>query len=163
VNINESTPAAVKSQIASFFEVFPNGIIWGNTHRGRGYDTVLLGTVEPPHFDVDEWQAKLDQPEYAAVKTSLQEVGIYSAIELFATYGGRASELKPYTAGAQINYDRDLRLQYLAGLGLNRNEGDKIYADILQYHKFPEELFSGSEATMAHLRTAVETAPGGNQ
>ncbi len=50
VNINESTPAAVKSQIASFFEVFPHGIIWGNTHKGRGYDTVLLGTVEPPHF-----------------------------------------------------------------------------------------------------------------
>ncbi len=163
VNINESTPAAVKSEIASFFEVFPHGIIWGNTHEGRGYDTVLLGTVEPPHFNVDEWQARLDQPEYAAMKKSLQDVGIYSAVELFANYGGRASELKPYTNGAQINYDRDLRLQYLAGLGLNRNEGDKIYADILQYNKFPEGLFSGSEATMTHLRTAVETARGGNQ
>jgi spermidine synthase len=163
VNINESTPEAVKSEIASFFEVFPHGIILGNTHKGRGYDTVLLGTAEPPHFDVDEWQARLDQPEYAAVKKSLQEVGIFSAVELFANYAGRASELKPYTTGAQINYDRDLRLQYLAGLGLNRNEGDKIYADILQYNKFPEGLFSGSEETMAHLRTAVETAAGGNQ
>jgi spermidine synthase len=163
VNINESTPEAVKSQITSFFEVFPHGIIWGNTHKGLGYDTVLLGTVEPPHFDVDEWQAKLDQPEYAAMKKSLQEVGIFSAVELFANYAGRASELKSYTTGAQINYDRDLRLQYLAGLGLNRNEGDKIYADILQYNKFPEGLFSGSEETMMHLRTAVETAPGGNQ
>ena len=162
VNINESTPAAVKSQIASFFAVFPDGIIWGNTHKGRGYDTVLLGTVEPPHFEVDAWQARLDQPEYAEVKKSLQEVGIFSAVELFANYGGRASELKPYTTGAQINHDRDLRLQYLAGLGLNRNEGDKIYADILQYNKFPEGLFSGSEATMAHLRTAVEAAVQGN-
>lgn len=163
VPLYESTPAAVKSQIASFFEVFPDGIIWGNTHKGRGYDTVLLGTVEPPHFNVDEWQAKLDQPEYAAMKKSLQEVGIYSAVELFANYAGRASELKPYTTGAQINYDRDLRLQYLAGLGLNRNEANKIYADILQYRKFPEGLFSGSEATMTHLRTSVETALGGNQ
>jgi spermidine synthase len=162
VNINESTPEAVKSEIASFFEVFPHGTIWGNTHKGRGYDIVLLGTVEPPHFDVDEWQARLDQPESAAMKKSLEEVGIYSAVELFATYAGRASELKPYTTGAQINHDRDLRLQYLAGLGLNRNEGDKIYADILQYRKFPEGLFSGSEATMAHLQTAVETAPGEN-
>jgi spermidine synthase len=71
--------------------------------------------------------------------------------------------LKPYTTGAQINNDRDLRLQYLAGLGLNRNEGDKIYADILQYNKFPEGLFSGSEETMSHLRTAVEAASAGNQ
>jgi len=162
VNINGSTPAAVKSEIASFFEVFPHGIIWGNTHEGRGYDTVLLGTVEPPHFNVDEWQAKLDQPEYAVLKKSLQEVGIYSAVELFANYAGRASELKPYTTGAQINYDRDLRLQYLAGLGMNRNEGAKIYADILQHNKVPEVLFSGSEATMTHLRTAVENAPGRN-
>jgi len=163
VNINESTPEAVKSQIASFFEVFPHGIIWGNTFQGRGYDAVLLGTVEPPHFNVDEWQAKLDQAEYAAIKKSLQEVGIYSAVELFANYAGRASELTPYTTGAQINSDRDLRLQYLAGVGLNRVEGDKIYADILQYNKFPAELFSGSEATITHLRTAVDSAPGGKR
>jgi spermidine synthase len=163
VNIHESTPEAVKSQIASFFEVFPHGTIWGNAYQGRGYDTVLLGTVEPPHFNVDEWQAKLDQPEYAAMKKSLEKVGIYSAVELFANYAGRASELTPYTTGAQINYDRDLRLQYLAGVGLNRFEGEKIYADIVQYIKFPADLFSGSEATITHLRTAVETAPGGKR
>ena len=46
VQLYESTPEAVKSEIGTFFEVFPNGVIWGNTHQGRGYDTVLMGTVD---------------------------------------------------------------------------------------------------------------------
>ena len=91
------------------------------------------------------------------------ESRIYFAVELFANYAGRASELTSYTTGAQINYDRDLRLQYLVGEGLNHIEGDKIYADILLYIKFPADLFSGSEATITRLRTAVETASAGKR
>ena len=161
VQLYESSPEAVKSEVATFFEVFPNGIIWGNTHQGRGYDTVLMGTVETPHFNVDEWQAKLDRPDYAAVKKSLGEIGINSALELFANYAGRASDMKGYMADAQINHDRDLRLQYLAGLGLNLYQSDAIYRDILRYKQFPEGLFSGSEATMTQLRNAIASAPGG--
>ena len=97
VQLYESTPEAVKSEIGTFFEVFPNGVIWGNTHQGRGYDTVLMGTVEPPHFDVDEWEARLNSPQYAAVKDSLREISIYSALDLFANYAGRASDMKAYT------------------------------------------------------------------
>ena len=118
VQLYESTPEAVKSEIGTFFEVFPNGVIWGNTHQGRGYDTVLMGTVDPPHFNVDEWEARINSPGYAAVKASLGEIGIDSAVTLFANYAGRASDMKAYLADAQINRDRDLRLQYLAGLGL---------------------------------------------
>src|SRR5207253_2297976 len=31
VQLYESSPAAVKSEIGTFFQAFPNGIIWGNT------------------------------------------------------------------------------------------------------------------------------------
>jgi spermidine synthase len=160
VQLYESSPAAVKSEIGTFFEAFPNGIIWGNTHQGKGYDTVLLGQVEPTHFDVDELQAKLDRPEYAAVKKSLSEIGINSAIDLLANYAGRAADMKEYLRDAPINHDRDLRLQYLAGLGLNLYQSDVIYSEILRYKRFPEGLFSGSEASMRQLREAVASAPG---
>jgi spermidine synthase len=156
----ENSLAAVKSGIASFFEVFPQGTIWGNTKEGEGCDTVLLGTFEPPHFNVDDIEKRLDQPEYAPVKKSLEDIGKYSAVELFATYAGRASELKQYLADAEINRDRDLRLQYLAGLGMNLYQYGRIYADILKYQRFPDDLFSGSDETLAHLRSAVENAPG---
>jgi spermidine synthase len=162
VQLYESTPEAVKSEIGTFFEVFPNGVIWGNTHQGRGYDTVLMGTVETPHFNIDEWEARLNSPQYAAVKNSLREISIYSAVDLFANYAGRASDMKAYLADAQINRDRDLRLQYLAGLGLNLYQSGPIYAEILRHKKYPEGLFSGSPETMEKLRDAIASAPGGD-
>jgi spermidine synthase len=161
VQLYESTPAAVKSEIGTFFEVFPHGVIWGNTHQGRGYDTVLMGTVDPPHFNVDEWEARLNSPAYARVKQSLSEIGIHSAVDLFGNYAGRASDLGAYLADAQINHDRDLRLQYLAGLGLNLYQSGPIYAEILRHKRYPDGLFSGSDETMEKLRQAISTAPGG--
>jgi spermidine synthase len=162
VQLYESTPEAVKSEIGTFFEVFPHGVIWGNTHQGRGYDTVLMGTVEAPHFNIDEWEARLNSPQYAAVKESLREISIYSAIDLFGNYAGRASDMKAYLADAQINRDRDLRLQYLAGLGLNLYQSGPIYADILRHKKYPDGLFSGTPEAMEKLRNAIATAPGGD-
>src|SRR5438128_7941828 len=41
----ETNVEAVKSSVATFFEVFPNGTIWGNTYRGQGHDMVVLGQV----------------------------------------------------------------------------------------------------------------------
>jgi spermidine synthase len=160
VQLYESTPEAVKSEIGTFFEVFPNGVIWGNTHQGRGYDTVLMGTVDPPIFNVDEWEARLNSPAYTAVKDSLREISIYSAVDLFGNYAGRASDLKAYLADAQINHDRDLRLQYLAGLGLNLYQSGPIYAEILRHRKYPEGMFTGSADTLQRLRDAIASAPG---
>jgi spermidine synthase len=160
VQLYESTPEAVKSEIGTFFDVFPHGVIWGNTHQGRGYDTVLMGTVDPPTFNVDEWEARINSPAYATVKDSLREISIYSAVDLFGNYAGRASDMKAYLADAQINHDRDLRLQYLAGLGLNLYQSGPIYADILRHRKYPEGMFTGSPETLQRLRDAIASAPG---
>ena len=46
VPLYESNAEAVKSEVATFFEVFPEGSVWGNDQGGYGYDTVLLGQVE---------------------------------------------------------------------------------------------------------------------
>ena len=75
---------------------------------------------------------------------------------------GAQSDMKAYLADAQINRDRDLRLQYLAGLGLNLYQSGPIYAEILRHKKYPEGLFSGSPETMEKLREAIASAPGGD-
>ena len=54
-------------------------------------------------------------PEYAQVAQSLREIGFNSATELFATFAGNEPMLRPWLADAQINRDRNLRLQFLAG------------------------------------------------
>jgi spermidine synthase len=160
VQLYESNTEAVKSEIATFMEAFPNGVVWGNTQEGRGYDLVLMGTVEPVQINVDEIQAKLNQPEYAPVKKSLSEIGMYSAIDLFANYAGRGADLTPWTRDAAINRDRNLRLQYLAGLGLNLYQSDRIYSEMLVYAKYPDGFFTGSDATLQALREAILRAQG---
>ncbi len=84
-----------------------------------------------------------------------------SATDLFSTYAGRRPDLDPWMSDAIINRDRNLRLQYLAGLGLNLYQSDVIYADMLKYAtRFPEELFIGSPATMQALRNGVAREQG---
>ncbi len=155
VQLYDSSPAAVKSEIATFFDVFPNGIIAGNTFRGVGYDTVLLGQVEPTRIDLDAMEDRLKQPAYATVAQSLREIGLTSAVDLFGTYAGRAADLKEWLRDASVNRDSNLRLQYLAGLGLNMNESDTVYAEILKYRRFPEGLFTGSEPRMRAIRQLI--------
>jgi spermidine synthase len=160
VQLYESNLEAVKSEIATFMEAFPNGVVWGNTQDGRGYDLVVMGTLEPLQINVDEIEAKLNLPEYARVKKSLSEIGMYSAVDLFSTYAGRGPDLTGWTRDAMINRDRNLRLQYLAGLGLNLYQSDRIYSDMLMHARYPDGLFTGNPQTMAVLREAIARAQG---
>ena len=83
---------------------------------------------------------------------SLSEVGFHSAAEVFATYAGRAGDLKSYFNGAELNNDMNLRLQYLAGLGVNSMSFQKVFSNVLSYRKFPDDLFHGSDARIDALR-----------
>jgi spermidine synthase len=155
VQLYESNTAAVKSEIATFFEVFPHGVIWGNTNNGQGYDLVVMGQLEPIRIDVDRMQAKFDDPAYAEVVQSFREIGIYSAVDLFANYAGQPADLASWLADAEINRDRNLRLQYLAGMGLNLYENAPIYAAMIAGTRYPDNLFTGSPETLAELREAI--------
>jgi spermidine synthase len=155
VQLYESNEEAVKSEIATFFEAFPNGMVFANTVNGQGYDVVLFGQVEPTTFDVDKIQARLDSPEFARMAQSLREIGIYSARDLMATYAGNAKDLQPWTRDALINRDRNLRLQYLAGMSLNTYKADPIYISMASHAKFPESVFKGSPETLEALRRAI--------
>jgi spermidine synthase len=159
VQLYESGEAAVKSEMVTFFEAFPNAIVWGNTNNGEGYDMVLMGQVEPTRINIDSIQAKLDDPRYGQVAQSLREIGFNSGVDLFGTYAGRAADLRVYLADAQPNRDRNLRLQYLAGLGVNVYAQSEIYRNILQFRRYPEGLFTGSPGRMAALQAA---GAGGN-
>src|SRR5581483_4776642 len=62
VPLYESDEATVRSELATFFEAFPNATVWANTINGQGYDMVFMGQVEKLHVDVDKIQEKLDRP-----------------------------------------------------------------------------------------------------
>jgi spermidine synthase len=145
VPLYESDEASVKSEIATFFEAFPGGMVFANTNGGQGYDVVLVGFKDAgTKVNMDMITAKLSQAGFAKVQESLQAGQIASATALFATYAGSDADLKPWLADAQINHDYDMRLQYMAGLALNQNHADEIYRKMLSLAKPPRGTFTGN-------------------
>jgi spermidine synthase len=170
IPLYESNTDTAKSVIATFFKVFPNGILWSNENSGEGYDAVLFGQVEPTVINLDELEKRLERPDHQRVRESLQEVGFGSVKlgpggrleawgmvnDLLATYAGQAPQMGEWSRDAQINTDRNLRLQYLAGLSLNSQMGTVILSDILTHYRFPEQTFVGSPPRVEALREALE-------
>ena len=155
VQLYDSGMAAVKSEVATFFEAFPNGTVWGNTVQGQGYDVVLLGQVEPTSIDVDALEGRLQSAEFAPLAQSLRQIGFNSAVELLSTYGGRGPELQPWLKDAEVNRDDNLRLQFLAGFGMNVDQRAEIYRGMLAFRHYPEDLFVGSPGNLNALRAAI--------
>ena len=160
VQLYESNTEAVQSEIATFFEAFPKGMIFANTYNGAGYDLVLLGQVDGTSINLDEMEARLGRPEYAPLKKSLGEIGMTSAVDLFATYAGSARDMQPWLKDAQLNRDRNLRLQYLAGRGLNLYKAGDIYSEMLPYQQDPQGVFTGSDSLMQALMQKIHIAQG---
>jgi len=163
----ESNLASTKSLITTFFQVFPNGLIFSNDQNLEGYDAVLLGQAELSPIDIDSRQRLLAREDYAQVRSSLMEVGFGSTndwagsvgqgavVSLFATFAGRASRMSDWMLDAQINRDNNLRLQYLAGMSLNSYISTQILQSILSHYEFPQDLFVGSAQTLDALKDAL--------
>jgi len=151
----ESNPDTVKSLISTFFAVFPNGMIFSNDSNGSGYDAVLLGQNGTTQINLNELRQRLNRPDHAQAAQSLAEVNFNSVEDLLATYAGRAADMHQWMKDAQLNYDRNLRLQYLAGMWLNSYMESMIFSEILEYYKFPDDLFIGSDKTIRNLQMAL--------
>ena len=147
----ESDLATVKSELATFFAVFPHGTVWGNTVNGEGYDLVLLGQKGPLHINVDEVQARLSRPSYAKVAESLNDVGFSSALALFRTYAGQAQDMRAWLRNAPLNRDSNLRLQYMGGWGIDSSMEEQLWQQILVYRQPPTDIFRGNPTEIQTL------------
>jgi spermidine synthase len=153
VPLYETGLDTVKSVVATFFDVFPNGTIWANEDPLEGgYDVFLLAQNEPTAINVDSLQERLDQPSYARVADSLGAVGLRSALDLLSIYAAQARDLAPWLDGAEINRDGNLRLQFIAGWSVNSYLQGPIYDQMLSYRQFPANLITGSDEPVQTLR-----------
>jgi len=155
VPLYESNAETVNSAMATFFDVFPNGTVWANDVDGAGYDIFLLGTAEPMRVDLDRLVERMHRPDCARVRESLRSVGFSAITGLLSTYAGQARDLAPWLAGAEINRDGNLRLQYMAGLALNTSQETAIYRQILAYRRPPANLFTGSPDSVEAVMLAI--------
>jgi spermidine synthase len=152
IPLYDSDMETVKSEVATFYEAFPNATVWDNDLAGMGYDLVLLGQTDEPRIDIDAMQRRLEQPSYARVEQSLRDVKLGTAVELMSTYSGRRSDFSDWLKNAEINRDRNLRLQYLAGLGLDNNGSFYIYYEMIKRFHYPDNLFIVSDEKKAALK-----------
>jgi spermidine synthase len=155
----QSSRDVVRSELATFFTAFPDGTVWGNDESGRGYDSVLLGSRDPLTVDLGVLEQRLGRADHAAARESLADVSLGSGLDLLATYAGRGPDLRAWLESAEINRDRSLRLQYLAGLSLNSRTGAAAYGEMLGHRRFPAELFLGDETGLTGLRRRLSPEP----
>jgi spermidine synthase len=73
-------------------------------------------------------------------------------VALFATYSGRREDLTAWLEGAPVNRDRNLRMQYLAGLGMDYDDAAAIFAGMITHTRFPEAMFTSSEGRVDSLK-----------
>ena len=85
VQLYESTEDAVRSELATFLDVFPNGAVFANTVDGMGYDAVLVGRKSDEPIDLTRLERRLDRSDYETVAASLRAVGFDSALDLMST------------------------------------------------------------------------------
>ncbi len=134
----ETDEAAVKSQVATFFKAFPNASIWNSQSGMQGYDVTLLGTKETLRINEEHILNMMKQPLLAP---SLAETNINNIISFLSHYSGNKSDISNWLQNAELNDDKNLRLEYLAGKALDLQKADKIYSEMTSSVKYPHDNF----------------------
>jgi spermidine synthase len=114
VPLYESNEAAVKCELATILQAFPNASIWSGQGPQSGYDLIVVGHADGTPVDVESFRPQLLTNSAAA--TPLSEVGLGNFNMLRRTLVANGDDLTDWLNDADINRDRNLRLQYLAGV-----------------------------------------------
>ena len=148
VPLYETSELAIRIQMRTFIDAFPNGTVWNTAITGRGYDVVLVGGSEPLRLDLDVIDKRM--LESTRLYQSLREVKISNAVDLLATYGTSGPDMKKWLDGVPVNRDFSLKLEYISGLALNAGEADPIYQHMVAGRSVPP--FTGQDAALGELR-----------
>ena len=68
--------------------------------------------------------------------------------------------MQPWLKDAQINRDRNLRLQYLAGRGLNLYRAGEIFAEMLPFAQDPRNVLYRFGRPLQELMGKIRIAQG---
>ena len=124
VQLYESNEEAVKSEIATFFDVFPNGVVFAQHDQQRGLRPRAAragGADQDRRRPVAGEARPAGVPGHRAVAARDRLPDGRSSCS--APTPGSTPDLGGWLKDASINRDRNLRLQYLAGMGFNLRRG----------------------------------------
>jgi spermidine synthase len=172
----DTVKCALRTFLVSYFE----GTAWCDNVGGPARSLVLLCqnspmTAYPVH--VNALRRRLQRPDHARVLESLRGDSFGDELDVLETYGARLADLVPWLGMENVhraydpivhvahtpnyrpqdqnrlplNYDRNLRLQFLAGRALDRHQAEAIYQKLVSYRRFDEVVFLCPAATRAEL------------
>jgi spermidine synthase len=152
VPLYETSEEAIRIQMRTFSDAFPQGTVWNSAVSGRGYDVVLLGREQPLSLDLPAIQERMREPR---ITQSLREVKIHDVVDLLATYATRGPDMQRWLSNTPVNRDFSLKLEYISGLALNAREADPIYDHMVAGKIFPERLFVGPPELVGQLKARI--------
>lgn len=104
---------------------------------------------------------RYNHPRYAQVRASLAELRLENVAALLSTFAGQPDNRAHWLEDADINVDKNMRLQYLAGMGLNLYENIGIYNNLLsQGVSYPTDLFIVDEQVLTELEDKITRRQG---
>jgi spermidine synthase len=107
----------LKSIVATFMSVFPNGTVW----LVGADDVLLLAALEPLEQGLARLPLKMKRDDVAE---DLASVGIVDPFSILSLYTGAPEQLKAYASGAPIFVDDRMTLEFSAPRELHkRNAG----------------------------------------
>ncbi len=131
VPLYESNDAAVKCELATILKAFPNASVWSGQGPNEGYDIILVGNAEGTPIDIDGFRSQMwANPD---IVRPLAEAGLGRFSDLRRTYVAQGDDLTAWLQDAEINRDRNLRLQFLAGLTPAGQSAQGILQTIVRY------------------------------
>jgi hypothetical protein len=104
-------------------------------------------------FDLTRVQTAIE--DNPMLRASLGEAELGSALALLSTFAGNAASMTEWLADAERNVDVSLRLQYLAGLSLDRYQDAEIFAAIRSSFRIPDGMFTGAAHELDALYAAL--------
>jgi len=149
VPLYETSETAIKIQMKTFMDAFPDGTVWSSAANNKGYDVVLLASNAPLRFDVMDIQRRIDANPRVA--QSMRDVKLNGVVDLLATYGASGRDMTKWLADSPVNRDFSLKLEYISGLALNNKEADTIYANMTADHAYPQNIIIAPPPLQAEL------------
>jgi spermidine synthase len=142
IPLYEKDLATAKCELATFLQAFPHATLWTSwteyATADQRHDVIAVGQLEPRTIDLAKLNGRIQaNPK---LKAALNEVHIGTVPELLGQYIARGEDLQPWLAGAEINRDRSLRLEYLAGISRWMNQATEIFRQMTAYRRYPTEL-----------------------
>ena len=119
VPLYETTLEAVKSEMATFFRGVSEGQSSGSTMAKAAAMWCCSARPIPRRSMSTTWWSGSIFADNTRAAEALREVGFESAIDLMSGFAGYGPDLAVWLKDAAINTDHNLRLQYLAGMGVN--------------------------------------------